>query len=130
MAVGRIGDVVWAFRYVHPDVEVPSAALAYHSGGFYEVVPALLLLALVLLALVLWLRRRVGPSGVLLFAVVGAYSLGRFAMFFWRSDSAPALLGLDGGPGHEPDTRRSLPLEPTAREPFVPSSGSQASDTR
>ncbi|MBA2256548.1 MAG: prolipoprotein diacylglyceryl transferase [Thermoleophilaceae bacterium] len=103
MAVGRIGDVIngehfgppsdlpWAFRYAHPDAEVPSAELAYHSGGFYEVV-----LALALLALVLWLRRRVDAPGVMLFAVVGAYSLGRFVMFFWRSDSATAVLGLDG----------------------------------
>lgn len=103
MAVGRIGDVIngehfgpasdlpWAFRHVHPDAEVPSPELAYHSGGVYEVV-----LALILLALVLSLRRRALAPGVMLLAVIGAYSLGRFAMFFWRSDSAPALAGLDG----------------------------------
>ncbi len=103
MAVGRIGDVIngehfgpasdlpWAFRYTHPDAEVPGSDLAYHSGGFYEVV-----LSLILLAFVLWLRRRAHAPGVLLVAVVGAYSLGRFAMFFWRSDSATVVDGLNG----------------------------------
>jgi phosphatidylglycerol:prolipoprotein diacylglycerol transferase len=103
MAVGRIGDVIngehfgpesdlpWAFRYTHPDAEVPRNAVAYHSGGFYEVV-----LALAMLAIVWPLRRRFHRPGLLLWAVIGLYSGGRFAMFFVRNDSEELALGLSG----------------------------------
>jgi phosphatidylglycerol:prolipoprotein diacylglycerol transferase len=101
LAVGRIGDVIngehfgppadlpWAFQYTHPDAEVPNADVAYHSGGFYEVMLGLAMLA------ILWpLRRRLG-QGLMFLTVIALYSGGRFVMFFWRSDSARALGGLD-----------------------------------
>lgn len=103
MAVGRIGDVIngehfgpvselpWAFRYTHSDAEVPSNVLAYHSGGFYEVV-----LALAMLAVVWPLRHRFRRPGMLLWLVIALYSAGRFAMFFVRSDSETLALGLNG----------------------------------
>lgn len=103
MAVGRVGDLVngehygpesglpWAIRYAHPDAEVPSALVAYHPGGLYEIVLALALFA------VIWpLRHRFRPPGTLLLAVVGLYSVGRFAMFFYRLDSDDLALGLNG----------------------------------
>lgn len=103
MAVGRIGDVIngehygpaselpWAFRYTHPYAEVPSNEIAYHSGGFYEVV-----LALAMLALIWPLRHRFRRPGTLLWAVIALYSAGRFFMFFVRSDSETEALGLSG----------------------------------
>ena len=102
MAVGRIGDVIngehygpvsnlaWASRYTHPDAEVPSAAVAYHPGGLYELV-----LALVLLAVVWPLRHRLRRPAMLLWTVIALYSAGRFVMFFYRSDSQELALGLD-----------------------------------
>ena len=102
LAVGRIGDVIngehygpvtdapWGFRYTHSDAEVPSALLAYHSGGFYEVV-----LGLAMFALVWPLRHRFRRPLTLLWAVVGLYGAGRFVMFFYRADSEPLGLGLD-----------------------------------
>jgi phosphatidylglycerol:prolipoprotein diacylglycerol transferase len=101
MAVGRIGDVIngehygpasdlpWAFRYTHPDAEVPSAAVAYHSGGFYE-----LLLGLALLAFFWPVRHRFARPGALFLAVVATYAAGRFLIFFWREDSETLALGL------------------------------------
>lgn len=103
MAVGRIGDVIngehygpvsdlpWAIRNTHPDADVPSNELAYQSGGFYEVV-----LALVILAIVWPLRHRFSRPGMLLWTVIALYSAGRFAMFFVRSDSKTLALGLSG----------------------------------
>ncbi len=101
MAVGRVGDVIngehfgpasdlpWAFRYLHPDADVPSAAVAYHSGGFYEIVLALIIFA------VIWpLRSRLLAPGLALALVVGLYATGRFAMFFVRDDSDTVALGL------------------------------------
>jgi len=103
MAVGRIGDVIngehfgpasdlpWAFRYTHPDAEVPGNELAYHSGGFYEVV-----LALAILTIIWPLRHRLQRPGMLLWVVIALYAGGRFAMFFVRSDSDTLALGLSG----------------------------------
>jgi phosphatidylglycerol:prolipoprotein diacylglycerol transferase len=101
MAIGRLGDVVngehygaasslpFAFRYTHPDAEVPSSALAYHSGGFYEVILAVMIFVLV------WpLRDRFRRPLTLLWTVVALYAAGRFAMFFFREDSETVALGL------------------------------------
>ena len=102
MAVGRIGDVIngehygppsdlpWAIQNTHPEADVPSPDVAYHSGGLYEIV-----LALAMFAIVWPLRHRFRP-GVLLCLVVALYSAGRFAMFFVRSDSEDLVAGLSG----------------------------------
>ena len=100
-AVGRIGDVIngehygpvsdlpWAVRNAHPDADVPSNAVAYHSGGLYEVV-----LGLVLFALIWPMRDRFRRPGSLLWTVIAAYAAGRFLMFFVRDDSTDLILGL------------------------------------
>ena len=102
MAVGRIGDVIngehygpasdapWAFRLVHPEADVPSASVAYHNGGFYEMV-----MALVMLPLVLLLARRLRRPGALLGAVVALYGAGRFVIFFYRSDTDDFAVGIN-----------------------------------
>jgi phosphatidylglycerol:prolipoprotein diacylglycerol transferase len=101
LAVGRIGDVIngehygppselpWAFRHTHPDADVPSALVAYHSGGFYEVV-----LGLTMLVVVWSLRRRFRRPAALFWTVIALYGAGRFVMFFWRSDSDTLALSL------------------------------------
>jgi phosphatidylglycerol---prolipoprotein diacylglyceryl transferase len=102
LAVGRIGDVIngehygpatdlpWALRHTHPDADVPSAALAYHDGGLYELALGLLLFA------VIWpLRHRFRRPLTLFWTVVALYGLGRFVMFFYRSDTDPGALGLN-----------------------------------
>ncbi len=102
MAVGRIGDLIngehygpptslpWGIRYTHPDADVPSAAVAYHPGGLYEIV-----LALLVGAVVFGLRKRLTRPGDLLWGVIGLYASGRLVMFFYRVDSEPLALGLD-----------------------------------
>jgi phosphatidylglycerol:prolipoprotein diacylglycerol transferase len=102
MALGRIGDLIngehygpvsslpWAVRWPHPEAEVPENSLAYHSGGLYEIV-----LALAILAVVWPLRRRFRRPTMLLWAVVALYGTGRFVMFFYRSDADPAAVGLN-----------------------------------
>ena len=100
MAVGRIGDVIngehygprsdlpWAVRNAHPDADVPSNLVAYHSGGVYEVAVALAMFAVV------WPLRHRLRHGSLLWTVIGLYGAGRFLMFFVRSDSTDLVLGL------------------------------------
>lgn len=103
MALGRVGDVIngehhgpasnmpWALRHLHPDASVPSPDLAYHDGGLYEIA-----LALAILPIVRTLHRRELQPLTMLWTVIGLYGLGRFGMFFARSDSAELALGLSG----------------------------------
>lgn len=101
LAVGRIGDLIngehfrpptdvpWGVRYTHPDALVADGATAFHSGGLYEIVLGVAMLA------VLWpLRDRLRRPGQMLAAVFALYGLGRLVMFFWREDSPPFALGL------------------------------------
>ena len=105
LAVGRVGDVIngehhggptdlpWGFRHTHPEAEVPGSLLAYHSGGFYELLLGLALLAL--LALLWPLRERFRWPLSLFWTTVALYSAGRFVMFFWRDDADTVGLGFD-----------------------------------
>jgi phosphatidylglycerol:prolipoprotein diacylglycerol transferase len=103
IAVGRIGDVINGEHYgpatdfflgvrnTHPDALTPSPELAYHSGGLYEV-----LLALVVFAIAWPLRKRLDRRPLALtWLVVALFAVGRFVEFFVRSDSADLALGLE-----------------------------------
>lgn len=99
-AVGRVGDLIagehfgqvshlpWAIAYTHPEAGVPRLGVPYQPGALYEIVLGLVIFA------VLWpLRRRLAPT-IAAWWFVGLYSVGRFAMFFYRSDSPMSALGL------------------------------------
>lgn len=102
LAVGRIGDVIngehfgpatdffLGVRNTHPDALTPSPDLAYHSGGLYEV-----LLGLAVLAVVWPLRRRLVRPLATMWLVIALLAVGRFAEFFVRSDSPDLALGLE-----------------------------------
>ena len=101
VAVGRIGDVIngehygaesdWllAVRNSHPEADVPSPAVAYHSGGLYEV-----LLGLAIFAVTWSLRDRVRQPLVMPLLVIALFAIGRFFEFFLREDSDVVALGL------------------------------------
>jgi phosphatidylglycerol---prolipoprotein diacylglyceryl transferase len=103
IAVGRIGDVIngehygpashffLAVRNTHPDALTPSPDVAYHSGGLYEVLIALLVFAIA------WpLRKRLERRPLaLMWLVLGLFAVGRFFEFFLRSDSGDLALGLE-----------------------------------
>lgn len=100
LAVGRVGDLIlgehhgvptdvaWGIAYSSAAAEVPRVGVPYHSGALYEIVVALVLLVL---TRALW--RRLRPLA-LFWAVVGLYALGRFVIFFWRSDGGEEALGV------------------------------------
>lgn len=102
MAVGRIGDLIngehyggptdlpWGIRYANPAADVPSPDIAYHPGGLYEIV-----LAVLVGVVVYGLRDHLRKPASVLWTVIGLYAAGRFAMFFYRVDSEPFALGLD-----------------------------------
>lgn len=103
VAVGRLGDVIngehfgpatnffLGVRNTHPDALTPSADLAYHSGGLYEV-----MIGLAVLAIAWPLRRRLERWPLaLMWLVIALFAVGRFFEFFVRSDSADLALGLE-----------------------------------
>lgn len=102
VAIGRIGDIIngehygrpttWLLgvRNANPESLTPRHDIAYHSGGLYEV-----LLALLLAVLAAVMARRLRPYPLaLLWLLLGALSVGRFAEFFLRADSPALALGL------------------------------------
>ena len=102
IAIGRIGDVIngehngpatnffLGVRNTHPDADVPSPDVAYHSGGLYEV-----LIGAAVFAIVLALRKRVTRPTAMTWLVIALLSAGRFVEFFFRSDSETVALGLE-----------------------------------
>ena len=101
IAIGRIGDVIYGEHYgaattfflgvrnTHPDADVPSPDVAYHSGGLYD-----LLIGLIVFAIVWPLRHRLRRPTEVMWLVVGLIGLGRFFEFFARDDSEVILAGL------------------------------------
>jgi len=101
VAIGRLGDVIngehhgarsdglLAVRNSHPDALTPDSRFAYENGGLYEV-----LLGLVLFAAMWALRNRLTRPGDLAWTVIGLFAIGRFFVFFLRSDSPDLALGL------------------------------------
>lgn len=102
VAIGRIGDVIngehygapsnWllSVRNANPASLTPRSDIAYHSGGLYEV-----LLALALAGIAALLARRLRPYPLaLVWLLLGALSIGRFAEFFLRADSPATAVGL------------------------------------
>ena len=102
IAIGRIGDVINGEHYgpattfflgvrnTHPDADVPSPDVAYHSGGLYEV-----LIGAIVFAIVWPLRRRLRTPLMAVWLVLALLAAGRFVEFFVRSDSATDALGLE-----------------------------------
>jgi phosphatidylglycerol:prolipoprotein diacylglycerol transferase len=102
IAVGRIGDVINGEHYgpptdfflgvqnTHPEADVPSPDVAYHSGGLYEV-----LIGAVVFAIVWPLRKRLSRPTAMVWTVLGLLAAGRFIEFFVRSDSQTLALGLE-----------------------------------
>lgn len=101
--IGRIGDLINGEHYgpattfflgvrnTHPDADVPSHTLAYHSGGLYE-----MLIGFASFAIATALRRRLRPHPTaMIWLVIALLALGRFVEFFARSDSATIALGLE-----------------------------------
>ena len=97
LAIGRIGCTIngdaygtptslpWGLVYTHPGA-FATPFVAGHPAPVYEI----LWIALVL-AILWWLRGRVGPDGSLFLISVAAYAVGRFLISWVRAE--PAVLG-------------------------------------
>jgi len=92
-AVGRIGcflggccfgsatTLPWAVRYTNPASMAPQLGVAYTPANLYEAVGILLILGVLL-----YLRRRGVPSGVLGLTYLVLYPVSQLILFQWRTD--------------------------------------------
>jgi phosphatidylglycerol:prolipoprotein diacylglycerol transferase len=98
--IGRLGNVMngeilgppsnlpWAIRYTNPASMAPHLGVAYQPANLYEAVGTLLILAILL-----YVRRRGVPPGVLGLIYLVLYPVSQLIVFYWRTDSeTPAIL--------------------------------------
>ena len=91
--IGRLGNVMngeilgppsnlpWAIRYTNPASMAPHLGVAYTPANLYEAVGILLILGVLL-----YLRRRGVPSGVLGLTYLVLYPVSQLILFQWRTD--------------------------------------------
>ncbi len=101
--IGRLGNVMngeilgppsnlpWAIRYTNPATMAPQLGVAYQPANLYEALGILLILALLL-----YLRRRGVAPGILGLTYMVLYPVSQLILFNWRTDyETPAIwLGL------------------------------------
>jgi len=98
--IGRLGNVMngeilgppsnlpWAIRYTNPATMAPQLGVAYQPANLYEAVGTLCILGILL-----YLRRRGVPSGILGLAYLVLYPVSQLIVFYWRTDAeTPAIL--------------------------------------
>jgi len=98
--IGRLGNVMngeilgppsnlpWAIRYTNPASMAPQLGVAYQPANLYEAVGAL-----IILGVLLYLRHRGVPSGILGLSYLVLYPLSQLIVFYWRTDyETPVIL--------------------------------------
>lgn len=99
--IGRLGNIVnggilgppsdlpWATRYTNPGTLAPRLGVAYQPAAAYEALATLLILAVLLV-----LRRRRVPAGVMGITYLALYALSQVLVPFLRSTEPVLWLGL------------------------------------
>jgi len=98
--IGRLGNVMngeilgppsnlpWAIRYTNPASMAPHLGVAYTPANLYEAIGTLLILAVLL-----YLRRRGVPPGILGLTYLVLYPVSQLILFEWRTDyETPVIL--------------------------------------
>ena len=86
--LGPPSDLPWAIRYTNPASMAPHLGVAYQPANLYEAVGTLLILGVLL-----YLRRRGVPSGILGLTYLVLYPVSQLILFQWRTDyETPVIL--------------------------------------
>ncbi len=89
--LGPPSNLPWAVRYTNPESMAPHLGVAYQPANLYEALGTLCILGVLL-----YLRRRKVPSGVLGLTYLVLYPISQLILFYWRTDyeTPPLLWGL------------------------------------
>jgi phosphatidylglycerol---prolipoprotein diacylglyceryl transferase len=92
--LGPPSDLPWAIRYTNPASMAPHLGVGYQPANLYEAIGVLLILGVLL-----YLRRRGVPPGILGLTYLALYPVSQLILFYWRTDAeTPAILwGLKQG---------------------------------
>jgi phosphatidylglycerol:prolipoprotein diacylglycerol transferase len=98
--IGRLGNVLngeilgppsnlpWAIRYTNPASMAPHLGVAYQPANLYEAIGTL-----AILGVLLYMRRRGVPPGILGLTYLVLYPISQLILFYWRTDyETPAIL--------------------------------------
>ncbi len=90
--IGRVGNIIngdilgypsnlpWATAYTNPHSFAPELGVGYQPVAAYEI-----LVILLLLGVLLWMRHRGVPDGVVGITYIGLYAVSQFGLFFLRN---------------------------------------------
>jgi phosphatidylglycerol:prolipoprotein diacylglycerol transferase len=98
--IGRLGNVMngeilgppsnlpWAIRYTNPASMAPHLGVAYQPANLYEAIGTL-----AILGVLLYLRRRGVPAGIIGLTYLVLYPVSQLILFNWRTDyETPVIL--------------------------------------
>jgi phosphatidylglycerol:prolipoprotein diacylglycerol transferase len=86
--LGPVSNLPWAIRYTNPASMAPQLGIAYQPANLYEAAGTL-----IILGVLLYIRRRGVPPGVLGLTYLILYPISQLIVFYWRTDSeTPVLL--------------------------------------
>ena len=86
--LGPPSDLPWAIRYTNQASMAPHLGVAYQPANLYEAIGVLLILGVLL-----YLRRRGVPPGILGLTYLALYPVSQLILFYWRTDyETPAIL--------------------------------------
>jgi phosphatidylglycerol:prolipoprotein diacylglycerol transferase len=86
--LGPPSDLPWAIRYTNPASMAPHLGVAYQPANLYEAIGVLMILGVLL-----YLRRRGVPPGILGLTYLALYPVSQLILFYWRTDyETPAIL--------------------------------------
>lgn len=86
--LGPPSNLPWAIRYTNPASMAPHLGVAYQPANVYEAFGTLLILGLLL-----YLRRRGVPPGIIGLTYLVLYPVSQLILFNWRTDyETPVIL--------------------------------------
>jgi phosphatidylglycerol:prolipoprotein diacylglycerol transferase len=86
--LGPPSDLPWAISYTNPASMAPHLGVAYQPANLYEALGVL-----VILGVLLYIRHRGVPSGILGLTYLTLYPVSQLILFYWRTDyETPAIL--------------------------------------
>ena len=85
--LGPPSNLPWAVRYTNPESMAPQLGVAYQPANLYEALGTLCILGVLL-----YLRHRRVPPGILGLTYLVLYPVSQLVLFIWRTDSETPVI--------------------------------------